>query len=84
MPNKLTEEYLKAHLSENNDHYNEVGRLISNAIMQDAIEYVRKNGSSEIIQFSANIELIANDEEGCVIVRYTRDDGSVLTYHRPT
>lgn len=84
MSKKLTEEYLKAHLTENESHFKEAGRLLSNAIMEDAIAYVKENGPSEKILLSPKIELEANEIKGCTTVTYTRADGSTLTYHRPT
>lgn len=84
MTTKLTYEYLQNHLSENKEHYLEAGKLLSDAIIRDAIDYVKKNGAAEKIIFSPQIELTANDEKGCTTVTYTRSDGSTLSYHRPT
>lgn len=80
----ITKEYLEAHMSDNAAHYAEAGKLLSNAIMQDAIEHVKQNGGVEKIVLTPTIELTENIAAGCVTVTYTRHDGTTLSFHRPT
>jgi len=71
-------------MSDNLEHYSEVGKLLSDAIMIDAISLVASHGATDKIVFSPKIELSENEIAGCVTVTYTRQDGTTLTYHRPT
>lgn len=84
MSKVLTVEYLQAHKSNDSEHYLEAGKLLSDAIIEDAIAVVRSKGESERVLLTPKIELTTHEEKGCVTVTYTRQDGSVLTYHRPT
>ena len=84
MSKMLTIEYLANHKRPDQDHYLEVGKLLSDAIIDDAIAEVRLNGDSELITLNPTIQVTANVAAGCVQVTYTRSDGTTLTFHRPT
>ena len=84
MSKPLTTAYLRAHMGENEKVYLEAGKLLTDAILNDAISYVEKNGETEKIILKPTIEVQAYDAEGCVTVTYTDGNGNTVSYHRAT
>jgi hypothetical protein len=84
MSKKLTIDYIKAHMGENEKVYREAGKLLTDAILNEAISFVKKNGETEKIILKPTIEVQAFEAEGCVTVTYTDGNGNTISYHRAT
>lgn len=84
MAKALTSDYLKAHMGENDKVYKNAGKLLTDAILKEAIAYVEKNGATEKIVLTPTIEVQAFEAEGCVTVTYTDGNGNTISYHRAT
>ncbi|RYG93300.1 hypothetical protein EU803_04165 [Loktanella sp. IMCC34160] len=83
MTKSITPDYLLQHGSPNLDHFTEVGVLVSNAVMADALREVTQNGSQQSVELTYKVRVEPNTANKCVQVTWTRADGSTLTYHRP-
>ena len=83
MTNTLTVDYLMQHQRPDTAHFTEVGVLLSNAVMSDAIADLHANGPQPAVELTYKVRVEQNVAAGCTTVTWTRADGSTLSYHRP-
>jgi hypothetical protein len=80
MSKKLTTDYIKAHMGENDKVYREAGKLLTDAILNEAMSFVEKNGGTEKIVLKPTIEVQAF-QDICIQICY-EDNGNRICYHR--